>query len=187
MKNRDTKKSFLFPLGLLVIIWALVGSFSWIINVKKGETSELMANITAQSSRKNEIKTLAKKLLDLNDKIEKTDSFILLPGQEELVKFIEKIEFMGKTAEVLLTINSIEAEAKSPDAPAKTYEDLNLKLDVVGSFKQVFHFMSLIENLPYHVSIKQVGLNGNMEREEKVEKSVWSGDFIFKVSKLVSS
>mgnify|MGYP001565393044 FL=1 len=146
-----------------------------------------MANITAQSSRKNEIQTLATKLLDLNDKIEKTDSFILLPGQEELVKFIEKIEVIGKTAGVSLTIDSIEVEPIGSDAPTKTYEELNLGLNIVGSFKQVFHFFSLMENLPYHVRIEQVGLTQNMEREGKVEKSIWRGDFIFKVSKLVSS
>ena len=187
MFNQDTKKSFLFSIGLLVIIWVIVGSFSWDINVKKRKTSELMANIAIQSGRKTEIKSLAQKLTNLDDKIEKIDTFILSPGQEVLVEFIEEIESIGKTAQVELVINSIEV--MSPALPVlKDYEELNLTLEATGSFTQVFHFASLIENLPYHVDIKQVNLNGTLEGEEKKEISVWRGDFVFKVlkSKIVS-
>jgi len=183
MFNQDTKKSFLFSIGLLVIIWVLVGSFSWAINVKKRKTSELMTNIATQSGRKTEIKSLAQKLININDKIEKIDTFILPPGQEVLVEFIEEIESIGKTVGVELVINSIEV--MSPALPVlKDYEELNLKLEVTGNFTQVFHFASLIENLPYHVDIKQVNLNGTLEGEEKKKISVWKGDFVFKVLKL---
>src|SRR3989344_8715975 len=133
MWNEDTKKSFLFSLSLLIILWVLVGSFSWITNLRKKETSKLMTNIAVQSSRKNEIKTLAKKLVDLNEKIEKTESFLLGPSREDLVKFIEEIEFLGKTAGVELN-NSIEVGAKNVEADAKDYEELNLKIETDGSF-----------------------------------------------------
>ena len=142
-----------------------------------------MTNIATQSGRKTEIKSLAQKLININDKIEKIDTFILPPGQEVLVEFIEEIESIGKTVGVELVINSIEV--MSPALPVlKDYEELNLKLEVTGNFTQVFHFASLIENLPYHVDIKQVNLNGTLEGEEKKKISVWKGDFVFKVLKL---
>jgi len=185
MLSGDTKKRFLFSLGLLVIIWVVVGSFAWIINSKKKETGELISSIALKSSRKNEIKSLATKLLDLNDKIEKTNEFLLLPGQDTLVKFIEKIEYLGETSGVKLEIDSIEVTPNSEESLAKKYEELNLKLNASGSFKQMFHFASLIENLPYHVNIEEVDLKWNLEGEEEEKKSVWRGDFTFKVSKLI--
>ncbi len=81
----------------------------------------------------------------------------LFLSRDETAALIEKLEGTATLAHVSHELSVDTKDESSLDAQNK--EVLATSIKVYGSWSQVYHFLSLIENLPYKVNISDVRLD----------------------------
>jgi Tfp pilus assembly protein PilO len=182
MKNNHIKNIFLISTVLTLTVWLAVSAFFVIINKKKSETSMLMAEISEQTSRKEEISSLAKEIEDLKEEITEIDSLFIGKDQDEVVAFIENLEQIASKSGVESEISDVEVVALKDDKMPKGFEEVALKIELEGNWTEVFHFLNLLENLQKHISFQQIQLDLVAAGDNEGEVA-WKGYFDFNVSK----
>ena len=90
-------------------------------------------------------------------------NFFIQKGDE--VKFIEQIEAVARRSAIKFEIVSIDAKANQPD-PLK--EDIEVKIGMEGSWKNIIYFIDKLKKMPFGVLIEKVNLDVNIP-------SQWSG------------
>lgn len=73
--------------------------------------------------------------------------------KEGVVAFLELLETVGKSAGVVVTIQTVEERTLEG---SDSLEELHIKLDAIGSWEDVIHFLGLLEYLPYESDMGQV-------------------------------
>ncbi len=90
-------------------------------------------------------------------------NFFIQKGDE--VKFIEQIEAVARRSAIKFEIVSIDAKANQPD-PLK--EDIEVKIGMEGSWKNIISFTGQLEKMSFGTLIKDINLNAKVPGE-------WSG------------
>lgn len=85
--------------------------------------------------------------------------FFVAPGDE--VGFIEKIEAVGKSSELIFEITSISQD-KTSDDPVK--EDIKVRIAVEGSWQSIMTFIKELERMPFGVIITNINIDANSEK-----------------------
>ena len=80
-----------------------------------------------------------------------------------LVPFIERLESLARTAGVVFKL-------EEPKVVAGKTASLALSFQATGSFAGLYHFLLLLENLPYRLDWQEVAWNFN-------SGTTWSGNF----------
>jgi len=75
----------------------------------------------------------------------------LFVGESTVVNFIEDLETLGEEAGVKLQIKGVRFAESVNQKPIFT-------LQAVGSFRDIYHFFVLLENMPYVVAFNRAGL-----------------------------
>ena len=186
-KFPDAKKFFLVSLALCLSIWFLFSLFFLWVSLSGKQADAFRYQVISLSSRKDEIRTLAKEIRSLGDNIDRLNSFLVGSTQEEIVQFIETVESLSTTSGANLDISSVKVLALGEETLAENFEFLELKLKTLGSWQNIFHFLNLLESLPYNLVISQANLSilrqvpSPDKGAGKQEK--WEGDFLLKVAK----
>ena len=81
----------------------------------------------------------------------------------ELISFIERLEGLARTAGVILKLDE-------PKVTGGKIASLGLSFQAMGSFTGLYHFLSLLENLPYRLDWQNIAWNFD-------SGTTWSGDF----------
>lgn len=152
-KFSQTKNIFKAILIIDIIAFVLYGALFFLIKNKNQDTSTLLNN-AERDLKKDEFLRVAKFSLDQNRaEVEKLDTFFV--AKDGVPNFIEYIEGLGKESGVALSIGNVSVE---PDTKNKDdfKEILRLKVEMLGSWQELFTFLSIIENLPYRVQIDNV-------------------------------
>ncbi|MEO8638146.1 MAG: hypothetical protein ABI430_04580 [Candidatus Taylorbacteria bacterium] len=107
---------------------------------------------------------------------EKLDSFFV--GGDGVVPFIELVEGQGRLSGATTSITSV-GTVKSASA-SSSIEVLNLQVEAAAGWKSLYHFLSLLENLPYRIALANVA----MKTDQGGKKGYWEASFVLKVLKL---
>ncbi len=94
-------------------------------------------------------------------------NFFIQKGDE--VKFIEQIEETARISAIKFEIVSIDVKANQPD-PFK--EDIEVKMEMEGSWRDIMHFIDKLEKMPFGALIKDINLNAKAPSD-------WSGSVSF--------
>jgi Tfp pilus assembly protein PilO len=182
------KKVFLFVIILNVIGFAAYGFLFWRIKVKNENVISLVSGAETDL-KKEEFLRVAKFSLEENkENVAMLDTYFVDRGGAP--NFIEQVEDLGRDAGVFLTIGLVDVEADS--ANKNDYKELlKLRVEASGKWQNVLTFLSMIENLPYKVSLDQFSLSVDGVRsalffgnENKETDITWKGYFEFSVLKL---
>lgn len=105
----------------------------------------------------------------------KIDSFFV--SNDGAVGFLELIEDQGRLSNSTTTIVSVRTE--DDKLASSTVEILELELEVGAKWQDLYYFLSLLENLPYNITFKNVVI-------KKVEDRVnyWETNFVLQALKL---
>ncbi len=123
---------------------------------------------TSSESFKEEKFWAIKSIAEANSgPIQTLRDFFIQKGDE--VKFIEQIEGVAKTSSIKSEISSIDVAADGAD-PSK--EDVDVKMNAEGSWKNMMLFLDGLEKMPFGVSIDKVNLDANVPGN-------WSGSVEF--------
>lgn len=154
---------------------ALFSFLFWQVILKNQNIHSLENEMEYYSERNIRLKNMEIFIKDLDLELDVLDSFFLDGGL--VVAFIEEIESLGRGLGLEVKTSFINIESSSDD---NIKEYLRIIIETESSEEQFFKFLSILENLPYHVIFDQVSLR-NILGPEEVNLS--RGLFEFKVLK----
>ncbi len=120
------------------------------VQSERATIASLRREIDINERRANNSRSLGVLLADVQKDEEKIASTFLNPNN--IVKFIEDLEFLGHRASTTLEVDAI----KLPTAGDNTQPTFHFK--ITGTFEELFQYFVLFENLPYLIEIERVSL-----------------------------
>lgn len=157
MKN---KKLILIIIAIFILnISALLGCLSLFSMVKSQRESakEAIRNSSILEKKIQGVKLLESQIDKIREDKKKIDSVFL--KEEDIVKFIETLEDLGKKTDILIKISSAEI--------GKGSENPKLRISANGSFQDIFHYIILLENLPNQIAFDNLNLVKKSSGDEK--------------------
>lgn len=118
-----------------------------VISNKEKEILELREKLLVIEDKKKNI-TALKKFLEEIQKDENKISMAFLT-ENKIIEFIENLEKVSKLAGAQIEIKSALLSEKNNLGPAFDFK-------LTGSFGNLFQSLSLVENLPYQIEIKEL-------------------------------
>lgn len=134
------------------------------IRVKEGERERLdaMTNLAEQIGKDREL----------------VEGYSL--PSEGVAGLLETVEGLSVMTKSKVEIVSVAVRARPSDVKGE-FEEVNLAVTLEGDFQHVYHGLSLLETLPYPVSMNQVRL----EARKDGKKTTWTGSAMVSVLKQI--
>lgn len=160
--SNNSKKTLLYTLFPAIIIWVVATLVFATTENKKSDVLELAASVVNHESKKESVRLLAQDLEKLQAEFEELESFAVGISQKEVVSFIEKIEKLAEVSGVQSSVEKIDVI----ETEEGFFEMLELTIKAFGGWGGVFHFLSLVENLPYQIDVKNIVLESKTSEQE---------------------
>lgn len=155
----------IIPLALLtVLVLGALGGYFYFHSVIKDtiqSTADAMTEISNEQLSQSNIFALKKTIKETEADRDTLQSYFV--KEDEVVKFIESIEDLGKKTNTIVQIT--QAQASQDPKKAST---LFISLSSSGTFVDVTHFLVLLENLPHDMSVNKVLLSVETTPEQTV-------------------
>lgn len=161
-------KTVRFAVSAVVLCLALyfVGLFVVLKETKKVEN---LYNSTESTFSKGKEFLAIKSIADANQEIiQNLRNFFIQKGDE--VKFIEQIEGIATSSNLKFNIASIDVKENQEDSSFK--EDVGIKMQIEGSWKDVVSFVNKLERLPFGISVNNLNLDASVPGQ-------WAGSIEF--------
>ncbi|MEN9614368.1 MAG: hypothetical protein RLZZ347_675 [Candidatus Parcubacteria bacterium] len=171
MKNLRSTLGIVISLVLAVV---LVGAGYYFlfqqIETVTTHTSDVQNQIEEATGREGYLLSLKTMLTDSKGEINVLDARIIPKDGE--VAFLDRLEGLGRFAGVKLTTDAFGLGSVG-DMSAGLFQQVGVSVSVDGSYSSVRYFLSLLETLPYSLTLSSVSL----ERAGASGKASWHGSF----------
>ncbi|KKS83252.1 MAG: hypothetical protein UV60_C0046G0001 [Parcubacteria group bacterium GW2011_GWA2_43_11] len=84
-------------------------------------------------------------------------------SEEDPTPFLELVETLGKDAGATLEVEAISVDTVNADGGVSVGDNMKVVLLVEGSWKSLYHLMSLLEHMPYIATISSATFTVNEE------------------------
>jgi Tfp pilus assembly protein PilO len=157
MSNSNTKKILFTLITVLIVIIAtnIIGVF--MINNQKTEVVELKKEISRESAKNYSVTDLKQQILILKNLESKLDDIYVDRG--EIVIFIEQLEQISKNIGTDLQIKNVNVETVKDVKENELHGNLDMVLQVDGSWSKVTKFLTFIESMPNYIVIDNMRFN----------------------------
>ena len=161
MKN----KKFIITIVLMVLLtgavlagWIyLFANFKKQNNFIKEERQKILVS-DKKLENSNSLKALMNEIVDEKQKI---DSVSL--DKESIINFIENLESIAGKTGASIKIGNINIDNQEK-------KGLSFQFNLTGNFNQLFHYLILLENLPYLINIERMDF-------KKLAPNEWGANF----------
>jgi len=166
LKHITKKARRILIIGILVNISLifLVGGIAYTVSSKSSNVESLKMEAWVKEEKTKKLETVKRLIEDMGKDLEVLDSYFTT--EDEVVLFIEKIEKIGASSGVSLSLRSVNVEKENSDS-------LSVSLIASGSWRNVYHFLNLLESFPANIRIDEVSL----AKKERDNDNIWAGDF----------
>ena len=162
MSTKRLKIVFFILTSLTLIVLIAWVAVLYLAKLKVGSLAEEMREQTTFVGQKDDVLYLQKLLQETQSGREVITAYFF--KEDRGLSLIEKIGDAAKAAKVTFKIDRAEET-----------QGLKIHFSAEGSFKDLSHFLVLIENLPYHARLEGVSL---MKNNLEGRQGLWSGDFV---------
>ena len=158
-----SNKKFITTVVLIALLngIALAGWF-YALSVVKGNfdaINEIRSKIAIDDKKIEESRSLKKSIAEVAEEKQKIDSILL--DKQSIIKLIEELESIANKTGTSIDIGGINM--------------FSLK----GKFSQLFHYLVLLENIPYSISIDKMNF-------QKQEKDMWRANFEMSLNSFIN-
>jgi len=178
------KQKITISIALIVGI-NLIAIFGWWfiysgIQQKRDAIAALRREIDINERRMNNSRSLGVLLTDVKSDEEKITATFL--NSNNIVKFIEDLEFLSRKASTTLEVDAIKLPTPEDDIQKPAFH-----FKITGVFSELFQYFTLLENLPYQIEIERVSLINpktlNLVGITNTKKSIpiWEAEFDIKL------
>lgn len=147
--------SIILCLSLILYLGSVI-----IANQKQKEIENLYHNSESEVSKQERKWTLKSILSIYSTEIATLRKFFIQKGDE--VGFIEQIENLGRQSGAKFEIRSIDLKNKSEDS---FKEDVNIKVNISGTWESIVYFLDGIEKRPFGVLVENIDLDAEIGGE----------------------
>lgn len=167
MNSKKIKRFITVFSFINIVLFGMYGYLLYVVNDKNKETAVLYAASHQQAADKEKIQGLERTLKDTARDRDSISKYFV--SKTNAVTFIEQIENVGKSANVILSVNTVSDEAKDVGG-------IQLSFSATGGFSDIYRLIALVESLPYKVTLKKTDIQKVDERKEG--NAVWKGNFV---------
>ncbi|TSC67660.1 MAG: hypothetical protein G01um101472_345 [Parcubacteria group bacterium Gr01-1014_72] len=155
------------------------------VKEKNENLSSLQGKIQVASRKEEKIAAIKETLAETALLRQSLASYFV--DEDGIVNFINLIETFATENNLIPSIKNVEQGGTPSKEAGEFTEGVRLTVEVKGSGRSVFHFLSLLETLPLHISFEQVSLESI--GEEAIGKKgdttpLWRGVIRFTVLQL---
>lgn len=151
--NKQKKNIILRVIIVLIFVAFLIFTHFYILDLSNKNLENKKNNANNSKIYYPEV-LIDKKQQEFQNLSLKLDDYFV--EREDLVSFIEKIEFLADAQNVQMIIDNINVDETNLGDNVFPHGTLQLVVTVRGSWASVGNFLTAIENLPYSVLIKGV-------------------------------
>jgi hypothetical protein len=164
--KKINKITLFFAIADIVLISIYGGLFATTkqTNVK---TAEIYSSIYRRASDKGILTRLEKNIADTASERSLLDEYLITPA--ETLSFIEQIEELG-------TKSGTEVQVTSILNPKKNDDPFLLDFTAQGRFENIYRLFSLVEAMPFHISIKETSISSDTAQEKEIAPT-WKASF----------
>lgn len=154
----------------ILVIVSIVGYYVFFSQIKEHntETMELISEIEFTKQREQQLRNMKSTARETETDRTKLSTYFI--KEESIVDFLEIIESFEEYTGAKVRVRTI---GKNDPGVYDTLEQLRLNLTVDGSWDEVYHFLVLIEALPYRVVVESIQLTASARQEDSNSK--WQG------------
>lgn len=172
------KKRMMLALLTVVLLGGLGVWFILIMRVANSNDHVRTLRSTLQEELVKERQFTSLENLTRNTALERESLGKALVAKDDVASVIENVESLGNTTGLRLTVELVGVE-NIPDTKNDTRELLTLSLQTAGTWAGTMYFLSLIEGMPYKVSVTSMDFEkvtlSTAEAEKPVFKGEWKG------------
>jgi len=166
--NITKKAKNVLIIGILanVALCASIIVVAYAVSKKNNNMETLRKDIWIAEEKTKKMYAIKKLLEDAQEELNTLDFYFTT--NDEIVAFIEEIENMGESSGVSVSLRSVDIGDKDDGA-------LSVSLITSGKWKNVYHFLNLLELFPANIRIDKASLS----KKERDDGNIWVGDFSF--------
>jgi hypothetical protein len=149
----SNKKFIITIIFIILLNGAALACWFYALSVVKDNfnaINEIRSKIAIDDKKTEESRSLKKIMTEAAEEKQKIDSIFL--DKQSIIKLIEELEAIADKTGTSIDIGGIKM--------------FSLK----GKFSQLFHYLVLLENIPYAISIDKIDF-------QKQEKDMWQANF----------
>lgn len=180
--SSKTKQIFLATIILVIVVSVAYIILLLKLKEKNNNVFALTNEVDVVLQKEIKLRSVKSLIKDTAKEREELDSRFV--ADDNIVNFIEIIEDLGADSGAEVEIISVSVSDINKEITNKSDigEFLNLDFKIEGRFAQVFHFLSMLEKLPFNIDI----LRANLEKISNETKNAdsWNGFFSIAVVKL---
>jgi hypothetical protein len=178
--SRLKKLLFILIIGVLVMAGLCYALF-YLTKSKIEETATIEAQALEESAYQERTRALKNLIRDVDPDVQKLYSHVVAP--DGAVAFIDAAETLARGSGISIATQSVDVEEATENKDL--YENLVLIFTSKGSWSNTYHFLSLLENLPYQLTIEHVAMthDGSFDPNAKNVSSSWNSSFSVKILK----
>lgn len=185
MRSRTVQYAIAALVFFLIAFAGYAGLF-YLIRTGNEEISIMRAQVEQEVNREQRLIGFQSIIRDTELERSELDTYFI--GRDGVVSFLELLESFGDTANVSVEVSTVEVvterrvttqNGKEVELPPPAVESLQVIVSVGGSFEEVFHYLTLLETMPFHTAINSVSIE-----RARSEGVAWSGLFGFDTLKI---
>ncbi len=173
------QKQFHYHIAILIVFnFFMIAIYAFLFGFILQKKDSIVASISkldTEQLRERQLKILKNGFRTTELKREALDVYFI--NSQEIVSFIEEIEQAGRRTNVSLEFNFVNIRDTESGGV------LVMEFETFGSFREIFYFLQLVENLPARTSLSTFLLNQDIPRDTVVRKEsdTWRAVFTVKV------
>ncbi len=159
MKNKKIITTFIL---VILLNGAAIAGWFYLLSVVDGKfnaINEIRSKIIINDAKIKEGSSLKKSIAEVAEEKQKIGSIFL--DKQSIIKLIQELESIANKTGASIDIGSINM--------------FSLK----GKFSQLFHYLVLLENIPYSISIDKMDF-------QKQEKDMWQANFEISLNSFIN-
>lgn len=173
MITKRTKAIAIFSCALLVLSISSFGVVSYFVRHTQESFVVRQEEVLTVRSNTQELLALERLVNESVGEREELTTYIL--QDENVIDFLSFVERLGNEHGVVFTTEALDVRSAEQD-----FEELFMRVSVIGTYDSVKHMLRLLETLPQQSYISDVSINdlGGVEGSD-----TWQGSFSLHITK----
>lgn len=183
MKINFAQKVLLLFVLIFILVLAgniVVGNF---VYKKISDINNKIKQVTLSAEERERAAVLKDSLLNSEIDRDKLEEYFVGSTDADTANFITYIEGLARQNGLVYDVRNVAYEPVSELSNSEHINFIKFRVNVVGSWNNVFTFLQVIENLPKVVSLGSVSFDNGPSLSSKTRAKIWSADLEFSVAR----
>lgn len=175
------KKLLIVSLLVALGLFGANAFFLFLTREEAGAAREIATKKFAAEMEAEEVRAIERAIAE--SKSEQDELLAYFVNKDGAVSFIERLESTGKTAGLAISLSNVSVP--------KAGNVFQVDMATEGSFENTFYFLTLLEKLPYRISVEKANVRKKSapgaDSDDLQAPAVWTGSFTILLESFISA